>query len=256
MDNGDRLAGFGQPSDIKLITKGIQDSFIDVTTEEQVKKKTFSPSRLAWGSGGCPRNWYFLFNGVNSKETISSFAKNNMQSGSDGHARMQDQILSGPLDAVCEEQLRNVDPPINSFCDVIVNLEDKRVPIEIKTCNDLAFEYREASRKAADYHILQLLVYMKILGTDLGFVMYENKNTYDKIMIPVRMTPEHQETIDNAWAWMQETRKAYEDDEMPKYFKNRRKNSKICGQCAIKEACDEAGDGTVYIPLLKDYSRV
>jgi hypothetical protein len=97
---------------------------------------------------------------------------------------------------------------------------------------------------------------MKILGTDLGFVMYENKNTYDKIMIPVRMTPEHQETIDNAWAWMQETRKAYEDDEMPKYFKNRRKNSKICGQCAIKEACDEAGDGTVYIPLLKDYSRV
>lgn len=160
MDNGDRLASFNQPDDVKFITKGIQDSFVDKETDEEVTKKTFSPSRLAWGAGGCPRNWYFLFNGVNYKETVSSFAKNNMQNGSDSHARMQEQILAGPLDAVCEEQLQYVDPPINSFCDVIVEYEGQRVPIEIKTANMLAYEYRETSKVAAEYHVLQLLVYM------------------------------------------------------------------------------------------------
>lgn len=252
MDNAEKLASFGQPRDIKEITQGIINSFVDIEKDDFVTKTTFSPSRLAWGSGGCPRYWYFLFNGVQYKETVSSFAQNNMQNGTDSHERMQKQIESGPLEVVCEEQLRNEDPPINSYCDVIVEYEDQRVPVEIKTCNDMAFEYRSNSRKPAEYHVLQLLVYMKMLGSDLGFIMYENKNTYEKIMIPIRMTDERKVYIDAVFDWMRNVRKAFDDDEMPKYFKNRRKNSKICGQCPIKEACDEAGNGTVDLPLLKD----
>lgn len=254
MDNASRLAAFGKPTDIRDIEKGIADSFVDDSREGHVQKKTFSPSRLAWGSGGCPRNWYFLFNGVNSKETVSSFAKNNMQNGSDSHARMQEQILNGPLDAVCEEQLQYDDPPINSYCDVIVEYQGKRVPIEIKTANNTAYEYRELTGIAANYHILQLLIYMYILGSDLGFIMYENKNDYRKMLIPVRMTEEHKEIINNAIEWMRITRKAYEDNTMPQYFKGRRVNSKICKDCPIKEECDSAGEGEVYIPLLKDFA--
>lgn len=255
MDNAERLASFGLPQDIKDINKGIKDSFVDDHRDSFVQKKTFSPSRLAWGSGGCPRNWFFLFNGVNSKETVSSFAKNNMQNGSDSHSRMQKQILEGPLDAVCEEQLQFNDPPINSFCDVIVEYEGQRVPIEIKTANNTAYEYRELSGKAADYHILQLLVYMLILGSDLGFIMYENKNDYRKMLVPVRMTDENREIIENAFEWMRQTRTAYDENQMPKYFKGRRVNSKICKDCPIKEECDSAGEGVVELPLLKDFVR-
>lgn len=252
MNNAERLAGLSQPRDVKEITKGIIDSFVDTDRDEFVKKTTFSPSRLAWNEGRCPRYWYFLFKGVQHKETITSFAKNNMANGTDAHERLQKQISEGPLEVVIEEQLRYSDPPINSFCDVIVEYQGKRVPIEIKTCSQVAYEYRESSRKAADYHILQLLVYMKILDTDLGFIMYENKNGYDKLMIPVRMTPELKAYIDDAFEWMRNALKAFEEDTMPTYFKGRRKNSKMCGRCPIKESCDAAGQGVVDLPLLKE----
>lgn len=255
MDNLQKLMNLGRSDDVKDIMKGIRDSFVDDVRDGFVQKKTFSPSRVAWGSGGCPRNWYFLFTGVNSKETISSFAQDNMQNGTDSHARIQDRIMSGPLDVVCEENLEYNDPPINSYCDVIVEYQGKRVPVEIKTCNQVAFEYREGSGKAADYHILQLLVYMKILGSDLGFIMYENKNSYEKLLIPVHMDEVNTETIENAFAWMRETREAFDNSQLPKYFKGRRSNSKICKECPVKAVCDETGDGVVDIPLLKDYSR-
>ena len=255
MSNSQKLAALSMPKDVKDITNGILDSFTDKEKDDYTKKTTFSPSRLAWSSGGCARRWAFLFRGVNEIETISAFAQSNMQNGTDSHERMQGFIGKGPLDVDIEEQLQNVDPPINSYCDVIVNYEGKRIPVEIKTSNDVAFEYRKMSKKAADYHILQLLIYMKILKAKLGFLMYENKNTYEKLMIPVRMDAENTEVVESAWEWMQKVRKAFDDDEMPMYFKNRRKNSKICNGCPVRKTCDEYGEGTVDIPLLSKYER-
>lgn len=240
---------------VKHIVNGIRDSFHDVETEGFVQKTSFSPSRLAWGSGGCPRNWYFLFKGVQGKRIDTSDSLDTMKNGTDSHARIQKRIEEGPLDVVCEEQLRYSDPPINSYCDVIVEYEGERVPIEIKTAKAEAFAHRQATLQPADYHVFQLLVYMKILGSKLGFIMYENKNDYSKLMLPVHMTPENEALIEDAFEWMRTVRKAYDESTLPDYFPGRRKNSRICGQCDLKSLCDKVGPGKVDIPLLKDYKR-
>lgn len=241
--------------EVRSIAEGIKDSFSDVETSGFVQKTSFSPSRLAWGAGGCPRNWFFLFQGVNGVRVDSSDSLDTMQNGTDAHARIQKRLEDGPLDVTCEEQLRYDDPPINSYCDVIVELGHKRVPIEIKTSKAEAFAYRHVQLKPADYHVFQLLVYMKILCSDVGFVMYENKNDYGKLLLPVYMDEHNAKIIDDAFDWMRETRQAYDDGKLPKYFKGRRKNSKICSQCDLKAICDAAGEGVVDIPLLKEYGQ-
>lgn len=239
-------------NEVREIAESIRACFSDVETEGFVQKKSFSPSRLAWGSGGCPRNWYFLFHGVQGKRVDSSDSLDTMQNGSDSHARIQKRIMDGDVDAVCEEQLQFSDPPINSYCDVIVNHKGKRVPIEIKTSKSEAFAYRHTSVTPAEYHVFQLLVYMKILETDVGFIMYENKNDYKKIMMPVYMTPENKKIVDDAFEWMRKVKAASDKDKLPKYFKGRRANSKICKDCDLKALCDSVGEGVVDLPLLKD----
>ena len=253
MNNAQKLAALTKPKNVREIEKGILGSFVDKKQDGIVQKTSFSPSRLAWGSGACARYNWFLFNGVEQHDVITAFAQANMKNGTDSHERMQAAILAGPLDAECEVQLRNDDPPINSFCDVLVKHEGKNVPIEIKTCNQVAFEYRQTSLKAAEYHVFQLLIYMKLLDAELGFIMYENKNTYEKLMIPVHMDDASKKRIDDAFNWMREVYSAYQDEKMPKYFKGRRKNSKICGMCPVKEHCDSVGEGTIDIPLLTKY---
>ncbi|ASZ74922.1 CRISPR/Cas system associated [Rhodococcus phage Trina] len=242
--------------EIKEIVEGIKGSFVEKETTGFVQKKSFSPSRLAWGSGGCPRNWYFLFKGVEGKRVDSSDSLDTMRNGTDSHARIQARLVDGPLDITIEEQLQYDDPPINSYCDAIVERPDgRRIPVEIKTTKAEAFAFRQTSLAPAEYHVFQLLVYMKILNTDLGFIMYENKNDYRKLLMPVHMDETNKKIIDDAFNWMRETRTAYLDGNVPEYFEGRRKNSKICGQCDLKTLCDSVGQGTVPIPLLKDYNK-
>lgn len=242
--------------EVKEIVEGIKASFGTTRQDRFVKKASFSPSRLAWGAGGCPRNWHFLFNGLDMVEVHDSDSLDTMQNGTDAHARMQKRIKEGPLDITVEEQLRYSDPPINSFCDIIVERPDgSRVPIEIKTSKTEAFMYRHASLSPAEYHVFQLLCYMKILGATLGFIMYEDKNDYRKLLLPVYMDDDNKKLIDDAFDWMREVRAAYDEGKIPDYFPGRRKNSKICGQCDFKPVCDEAGKGSVQIPLLKDYRK-
>ena len=251
MSKLNELAWRGLPEDGKKIVDGFKSSFVESSNTVFTTKKTFSPSKIVWGSGGCPRLWYFLFNGVHTTRTDSSFAKDNMQNGTDSHARMQKRLMDGPLDCEVERELTKESPPIRAFCDVVVATEhDGLIPIEIKTAKDEAFAFRLVKFDPASYHRLQLLFYMDILDAPYGFLMYENKNTYEKLLIPVFMDKENREYLDKTLDWMRIVRKAYEEDTMPMYFKNRRSNSKICGDCEVRAHCDIVGEGKVMLPLL------
>jgi CRISPR/Cas system-associated exonuclease Cas4 (RecB family) len=239
------------PEDGKDIVQGFKDSFIESSSTTFTTKTTFSPSKIVWGSGGCPRLWYFLFNGVDATRTDSSFAKDNMSNGTDSHERMQKRLMEGPLNCEVERELKKESPPIRAFCDVVVKTKhDGDIPIEIKTAKDEAFAFRLVNFEAAAYHRLQLLFYMDIMDAPYGFIMYENKNTYDKLLIPVIMNKENRDLLDKTHEWMRTVYKAYEEDKMPMFFKNRRVNSKICQTCEVREHCDAAGEGVVMLPLL------
>jgi CRISPR/Cas system-associated exonuclease Cas4 (RecB family) len=98
-------------------------------------------------------------------------------------------------------------------------------------------------------HLIQLLIYMKILGKKKGVLIYENKNNHELLILPVEVDDNYREWIDNAFQWMREVRKAWLDRTLP--TKNYRANSKICKTCPIKAACDEAGTGVIKIKSME-----
>lgn len=249
-----KLVAWGKLSaEEKDIVSKIKASFTEETTKKEVKKKSFSPSKIVYSEGSCPRFWYFMFSGVELEETHSHESKRAMQAGTDAHADLQDKLLrrSG-LDINIEQELTNDDPPIRAFADGVITLEDgRKIPVEIKTTRTEAYEVRERNFHGADSNILQLLVYMKILGSDKGFLLYENRNDFRNLVIPVYMDEENTKLVDELFEWMRATRKAFDDTTLPMFFKGRRSNSKICKDCPVKDICDKTGEGVVDLPLLR-----
>lgn len=240
----------------KEIVASIKGSFSPETKVHFVTKKTFSPSKLVYAQGGCSRFWYFMFNGVESHDVYSHESQRAMASGTAAHDDLQKKLTDSGLDIVIEQELTYGSPPIRAFADgVITTKDDKKIPLEIKTTRTEAFEYRERSFIPADYNVLQLLCYMKILGADKGFLLYEDRNSFETLIIPVYMDEKNQKLIDDTFKWMEETRAAWEEQKMPKYFTGRRSNSKICKDCPVKAHCDSVGEGVIDLPLLKDYNK-
>lgn len=241
-----------QTDEVKNIIKGLKESFPDQVKSETVTKTGFSPSALVWSDGACARRWHLLFHGAHWDSVDESKAMDRMNAGTDRHERIQDRLKEGPLDVTVEQNLRNESPPLNSYCDVVIHQNGKDIPVEIKTVGSDAFSFRQTSLKPASYHLTQLLIYMHILKSDIGFLFYENRDTFEKLVIPVRMTQEYQDYIDYMFSWMDTVYEAHASDEMANEFKGKRKNSRICKTCPVKNDCEsDKYPGTIDIPLLK-----
>lgn len=251
----DNLLSLRNSETIKYALSGLRKSFPDTIKDEDITKTGFSPSALVWGDGKCARRWYLLFGGAHWYSEDTAIAIDRMQAGTDGHERIQKRLEEGPLDVDIEVNLRMQDPPLNSYCDVVINTEEKKIPVEIKTVGDMAFEARRTTQKPAHYHLTQLLLYMYMLDTDEGILLYENRDTFKKFSIPVYMTDEYMEYIEDLIDWMRVVRGAYEDEVMPKVFKGRRKNSRMCADCPVRKACDAAPVGDIEIPLLQGLDK-
>lgn len=237
----------------KEIVSQIKSSFAPETKVQFVTKKTFSPSKIVYAEGGCPRFWYFMFSGVEAHNVYSHESLRAMAAGTAAHDELQKRLAESDLDIVIEQELLYDDPPIRSFADgVITTSEGNKIPLEIKTTRTEAYGYRESSFIPAEYNVLQLLCYMKILGADKGLLLYEDRNSFDNLIIPVYMNEENTKIVDDAFQWLRDVRVAFDVGTLPKYFAGRRSNSKICKTCPIKQACNDAGEGVVDLRLLKD----
>jgi CRISPR/Cas system-associated exonuclease Cas4 (RecB family) len=131
----------------------------------------------------------------------------------------------------------------------MLDWEGEEIVGEIKTMLNEGFEYRKNSMKPKSSHLIQLLIYMKILGKKKGVLIYENKNNHELLILPIEVDDNYREWIDNAFQWMREVRKAWTDRTLP--TKNYRANSKICKTCPIKAACDDAGTGVLKIKSME-----
>ena len=171
-----------------------------------------------------------------------------MENGTLSHERIQGAIEASGIMLSKEKKMTNDDPPILGYHDVEINVDGKSIPIEIKTCSDVAFEYRKSSGKAPGYHIGQLLIYMYIDNHDLGLLLYENKNTHELLGIPVEMTPGHELWVENTFDWCREVKSASDADKLPK--KQTRANAKICKSCPMKELCFNSSPDGEDIKLL------
>jgi CRISPR/Cas system-associated exonuclease Cas4 (RecB family) len=213
------------------------------------QKKTFAPSTIAYGHGECPRYWFLAFDGQTFEDNADAFSSANMTNGTLSHGRIQKAMEDAGILVDSEFKIIYNDPPIFGYGDVILNWQDEELLGEIKTVPSEGFEYRKAHNKPKTGHLIQLLIYMKVLKKQKGVLIYENKNNHELLLIPVEVNDHYIKWVDQTFEWMRTVRKAWTDRTLPE--KNYRSNSKICKSCPIQKACAEAGKGDIKIKSLE-----
>jgi CRISPR/Cas system-associated exonuclease Cas4 (RecB family) len=231
------------------------------------KKYTFAPSTLTYGAGECARYWYLAFDGAVFTDNADAYGVANRSQGTLSHDRLQGAILKSGLlqegmefdpepskykkqiHPAMEFRIKHDDPPISGFGDVMLNYKGETILGEIKTAPNEGFEYRKAKRKGKIGHLMQLIMYMKIMKKDKGALIYENKNNHELLVVPIAVNDHYRRWVDQAFDWMRTVRKAWEDQTLPQ--KTYRANSRICKACPIQKACAEAETGVVKIKPLE-----
>ena len=236
--------------DTEQLIEKIKSGYTINRVDKHQQKKSFAPSTIAFSHGECPRYWYLAFDGTTFTDNADAYGGANMTAGTKAHERIQEAMGNVP-DFLVDSEFKVIseDPPIFGYGDVILNWEGKELLGEIKTMPMEAFEYRKAAGKPAKYHLIQLLIYMKILNKTEAVLIYENKNNHELLIIPVEISDYYIRWVNQAFDWMRTVRKAWVDRTLPE--KNYRSNSKICKTCPIRATCDEAGKGSIKINSLE-----
>lgn len=234
--------------DTKAFIEKIESGYVAGREPKFQQKKSFSPSTLVYGNGACPRYWFLAFTGAEFEDYADAYAVANMSSGTMGHDRIQKAIEDAGIMVDKEKKIIASDPPIFGFADAIVQWGEEQPVVEIKTMKEESFAYRKHS-KPPSYHLMQLIIYMKVLGKRLGILLYENKNTHELHAITVEPDPEYIAWADYAFDWMKKVRAQWESGKIPQ--KPYRSNSKVCKTCPIQKACAAAEKGSVKIDPLE-----
>lgn len=236
------------PIDTKALIQKIESGYVANRGAEFKTKKTFSPSTLVYGNGACPRYWFLAFTGAEFEDDADAYAVANMTSGTQSHERIQKAIEDAGIMVEKEKKIITQDPPIFGFADAIIQWGEDQPVVEIKTMKEESFMYRKYA-KPPNYHLMQLIIYMKVLGKRLGVLLYENKNNHELHAITVEPNQEYIDWADYAFSWMRSVRSQWESGDIPK--KPYRSNSKICKGCPLQKACENADKGTVKIDPLE-----
>lgn len=239
------------PYNLKALAKIMDASYAqNASREEHIQKKTFSPSTIGYGHGQCPRYWALAFKGGNFIINHDSSAADSMQSGTDAHHRIQANFAASELNVETEIEITCDDPPIRGFVDLYIkDFNGINIPVEIKTTRMEAYAVRRAKRIPAPYHEIQLLLYLWVLKEQYGLLLYENKNDYSKLLMPVEMTPENKVRVEHVIEWMRDVYDLYKNDILP--VRPYRKNAKQCKGCPMKDLCfNGSPEGTVEFPPL------
>ena len=234
--------------DTKAFIAKIEEGYTAKNGVNFKTKKTFSPSALVYGNGACARYWHLAFSGVEFIDDNDAYSIANMSSGTLSHERIQKAIEDAGIMVEKEKRIVAQDPPIFGFADAIVQWGEEQPVVEIKTMREESFAYRKHA-KPPSYHLMQLAIYMKVLGKKLGVLLYENKNSHELHAITVEPTEELKAWGEYAFDWMRTVRKQWETGDIPK--KTYRSNSKVCGGCPVRDACALADKGSVKIEPLE-----
>lgn len=236
--------------DKEALIEKIRSGYTINRVDKFTKKNSFAPSTIAFSHGECPRYWYLAFEGGVFEDNADAYGGANMTAGTKSHERIQEAMGNVPDFLVDSEfKITNNDPPIFGFGDVILNWGGEELLGEIKTMPSEGFEYRKAAGKAKTGHLIQLLIYMKILKKARAVLIYENKNNHDLLIIPVEINDYYKKWVNAAFDWMKDVRQAWETKTLP--TKNYRSNSKICKTCPLTKVCADAGVGEIKIKSLE-----
>jgi CRISPR/Cas system-associated exonuclease Cas4 (RecB family) len=235
--------------DKEALIEKIKSGYTVKRVDKFQTKKTFAPSTIAYSHGECPRYWYLAFEGAMFEDNADAYGGANMTAGTKSHERIQQAMEDAGILKNSEFKITYPDPPIFGYGDVILEWESEDLLGEIKTMPNEGFEYRKLAGKPKAGHLIQLLIYMKVLNKSKAILIYENKNNHELLIFPVELNEYSFKWVENAFDWMRTVRKAWENKTLPE--KNYRSNSKICKTCPIRATCDLAGSGEIKIKSLE-----
>lgn len=242
-----------QPSafDVTEIARVVEDAYLlKRRPDGHSQKFSFAPSTIGYGHGTCPRYWYLAFEGGQMTDSTDALGIANMSYGTQAHERIQGLMKEAGILIDEEIEVKMSDPPIRGFMDALVKWKGERVVGEIKTTRQEVFLHRQATMKPSGNHLFQILIYMRITGCKYGFLLYENKNSQEFLLIPVEMTDENSRLLDECLDWLRTVYKSWQDKKAPERCFTQR--NKICKNCPFYEYCwsDEAPAGTEKIPVM------
>lgn len=221
-------------------------------------KQSFAPSGLGY-KGQCARYWYYAFNGADFVSDTAATAQSNMDAGTDAGKRLANLFKQADMLIDDEIPARHNDPDVFGYIDALVRWKGEPVVVEIKTTSNAAWNKRMLSNSVPDYQMIQLLIYMYITKHDKGFFFTENKDTNEIFVLPVKMTDEHRQLVENTFEWMREVRKAADEGDLPK--RPFTKSSVQCKGCPVRYICwdgwergsvngKDPNPGTIDLPIL------
>lgn len=242
----------GSNLDVKGLSKLLDSSYMGESRSGFKKKETFAPSTIGWGHGNCPRYWYIAFDGAEFEESTDSMGFANMANGTAAHERLENLFESAGILEGKEIEAKLEDPPIRGYIDALTSWNN--AVVEFKTTRQESYQIKQTTKRPSPNHLVQILIYMVITGRDAGFIIYENKNTQELLVIPVEKTKENVELINYVFNWLRETRKSWVDQNIPvrPYRPTKGKIHQVCQSCPVKKACyEEYPDGDNIVPRLE-----
>lgn len=230
----------------------LEKAYLKQAREDKFTQKvTFSPSSIGYGNATCARYWKLAFDGADFVETTDAMGIAIMSNGTYGHQRIEQVFEDAGILVDKEVEIKLQDPPIRGYMDVVINWHGQQIVGEIKTTRQEAFFHRLWGNKPSTNNLFQILIYMKATNTPVGFLLYENKNTQEILILPIEMDVKNEALLEDALDWLRKVRKAWEDGEMP----NRpfTKRNKICKDCPVFDTCwnPDAPEATIEIEAMK-----
>ena len=142
--------------------------FIKTSTRSGV----FYPSMLG---NLCDRNLYFAYHGQLPDQIIEAKTTRIFDAGSSLEVRMQKYFERTGIFLAAEQTVKLENPPISGRYDFLLRHEEyERVLLELKSINDAGFAALIEAPKPE--HIVQLQIYLNLVGMENGILLYENKN--------------------------------------------------------------------------------
>lgn len=201
------------------------------------KKKSFAPSGVGYGSGTCPRYWYYAFHGANFVYNNTARQRANMDAGTAAGERIAKLFERAGILNATEFKIINEDPPIFGYGDLAVTWQGEQMVGEVKTTRTEMFQTRASTMAAPGYQMIQLLIYMYVLQKDKGFFVIEDKNEHNLLIIPIRMTDDRRALVEEVFDWMRAVKKASDEDTLPK--RPFTPKSMQCKSCPVWDTCWE-----------------
>lgn len=199
-----------------------------------VESDGFHPSHLGVAHGHCARRAVYLLRGVEKKQNFTARTKRIFQNGHDVHGRVQHAIPElGGCEFEAEVAVVYDDPRVRGHADgVLVLWNQRKILLEIKSCNENVFIARKKWKKAKDEHFDQANLYAFILGIDTIWFYYECKNSQEYVIFEQKMDPKAAEKQLEKW---RKAQAVFDRGELP--VRPYKPESKNCAYCDLKEHC-------------------